>query len=251
MPKPMSAQQYIEQLKAYMAKIQSTDSKVRPNQNADRRIGTVDANFDAYNFFGGTVPVLFDGEDTVRNIQTGTHVFANDRVGVTRYGNTWAVTDNFTTPKVTVGKRKIGDTSRTANATPTADPDLVLTIPTGTWFVQFDVLYTASSTGKMYTTWLTPSDATSFINLKQCQGPGSTATGIRDTGGGSRWGSHNYTTPIVYNGIDASSYMSFREWGIIQTEVGGTMALAWSRSVTDSVATTVRNSSTVQATRLK
>ncbi len=251
MPKPMSAQQYIEQLKSYMAKIQTTDANVRPNQNPDRRIGTVSASFDAQNFFGGTVPVTFDGEDTPRNIMTGTHVFASDRVGVSRYGNSWAITDNFTTPKLTIGKRKVGDTARTANATPTADPDLSLNLPIGTWYVVIEVLYTASPTGKLYTSWITPSDSASLINLKQAIGPGKTATSIRGDGGTTRWGSHNYATGIEYNGVDGSQYVNAREWGIVQTEIGGTMALSWSRSVNDTVATTVRNSSTIQVTRLK
>lgn len=221
----------------------------RPNypQNPYTRLGAVQS-YDSQGYAYGTVPVILDGEDTAIQAQLGVAAFTADRVALTKIGNAWTITSNFSTPKPTFGKAKANPTTRTANATPTNDPELTTYLPRGTWFVQFEIIYAASTVGKLYTAWTTPADT--LINLRQCQGPGNAATTIRSSGGGSRWSSHNLPTMVDYNGDNGGGYLTCREWSTITTTTGGTLAFSWSRGLNDTVATTVHASSTMLCTRI-
>lgn len=245
MPKPMSAQQYIEQLKAYMAKIQSTDTKVRPNQNADRRIGTVDAAFSAERFTGGTVPVLFDGEDTVRNIQTGTKVFANDRVGITRYGNTWAISDNFTTVSE-IRIMKVNATTRISNTTLANDPDLYVDLPAGKYYLEFCAIFTSPATADVKTAWSVPGDA---VGTRQATGPGSSSTDASDNST-SRWGGHDFPTTLAYGARSSYNFFYLREWSSINVPTGGRVSFQWAQNTSTATNTICNYGSAVLASRI-
>jgi hypothetical protein len=241
----MTAQQYIEQLKAYMAKIQSTDTKVRPNQNADRRIGTVDAAFSSERFTGGTVPVLFDGEDTIRNIQTGTKVYANDRVGITRYGNTWAITDNFTSASE-IRIMKVNTTTRISTTTFANDPDLYVDLLPGKHFVEFHVIFSSATAADVKTAWNVPADA---LGTRQVNGPGS-ATADAGDNATARWGGHAYDTSVSYGARNASSYFFVREWAAINVPTGGRVTFQWAQQVSTASDTAVRYGSAVIVNRI-
>lgn len=217
----------------------------KPNysQNPNLRLGVVSSSYSATD---AIVSVTFDGEDTGVNLIAAVPVFANDRVIVTRAGNTWVITGNITTPKSIIGKTKPAATSR-ATQTLAADPDLSITLNPGSWIVECDLVYTASVVGQIQTSWTFPADTISGV--RQTMGPGSTATNIRGTGGTTRWGSHNPPTAIQYAG-DAAGYVDFREWAWISTAAGGTVTLNWARGTTDSTATVLQASSTMKATRL-
>jgi hypothetical protein len=218
-------------------------------QNPDRRIGTVLSTYNPAGVGSGLVPVIFDGEDTAVNIQAGTHAFANDRVGINRRGASWAIEANYTTPRLVISRMKTSATSRSTQ-TLSADPDISLTLPTGTWLVEIDFVWSAGNTGKLATTWTVPADTASSV--RQAMGPGQSSVSgdNRNAGSTSRWGSHFWATSIAFAGSGDTSYMTHREWGSVSTVTGGTVTLNWARLASDTPATTLYEGTTIRATRI-
>jgi hypothetical protein len=135
--------------------------------------------------------------------------------------------------------RKPADTTRTSNATASADPDLLLTnVPASTYYrLQAMIAYSADTAADMRAGLYGPSGAT---YKGQYQGAPLTVTGSPSTlsldatvlGSGFGFGGIGSGTDI-YAMFDGTYYSG----------VGGTMGFTWAQYVSNAIGTTVRTDS--------
>lgn len=141
---------------------------------------------------------------------------------------------------------KTADTNRANTATPANDGTLNFTMPANsTYLIRIIGFAGGVTAADIRTRWAVPGDAT---GLKFCQGPDSLSTNRDQTT--MRVGVHNFSTDVLYGLSSNTLYSGFMEQGTVTTVTGGTFALMWSQASSNATASTLAQSSTLEAFRL-
>ena len=146
---------------------------------------------------------------------------------------------------------KAGDTSRNTTTTHTADPDLSVTLPPGTWRVEFDGTLTsaANAAGDFSYRWAYPSDATmseGVHGVVDTLASGQVATDMNVAGS-----SADATSPSAAKNIGASTSVTyFLAVAIVTIVTTGAVVIEWAQASSNANNTTLKAGSTLTATRL-
>ncbi len=150
--------------------------------------------------------------------------------------------------------------SVTSSTTLQDDTDLQFTIVANRRY-EFDFSLNLSGTdtagqGDARTQWSVPGSSS---GLKWCMGPATAGANAGSTTGAStgwvgrddtnaRVSCHGHTTSISYH--LESNGSAVREWGWIESTVGGLVKLQWSQQITSTTATTMGATSYLKVTRI-
>ena len=141
---------------------------------------------------------------------------------------------------------KQSDTARTSTTTLAADPELVLPVVPGEWYVEMELAVSANTSGDFKTDWTSPSGT---VGNRRCCGPGSgSADGGDDTL--SRWGVHGHGTAVAYGARSGTFQFFVREAAEVTITTAGNITLRWAQNTSNANATTVFNRSLIRAWRI-
>lgn len=220
------------------------DPKVR---RADVQSGTVTA----VNATAGTVDV---GSIRARRLESYQMPTVGDQVLLVQSGSgSWWAAGRTASSAVPLGlprfAYKASPTDRASTITLTDDPDLTMQLPPNSVnVVEFNLFVGGVTSGLMVTQWTTPADAT---GLKGVQGPGSAATDTSADNISGRFGSHGFGTTVTYGRRGQNTNLLYAvETGVITTTTGGTCAIAWAQSLSNTTAIRMGTSSWMRVTRL-
>jgi hypothetical protein len=145
--------------------------------------------------------------------------------------------------------RKTGDTPRATTVTSAADPDLLVSLAAGNYWVHGLILYTADAAVDMRTGLYGPSGAAFFGTFRGA--PSSVSAdpttilvgppGINTAPAGAGF---------VIGGLGTGTFLTIDIQGLLTLSTGGTVGFAWAQSASSSTATTVRAGSTLIFSRL-
>jgi hypothetical protein len=147
--------------------------------------------------------------------------------------------------------------SVTSSTTMQDDNDLQFTIVANQRYeFDFNLNVSGSSSGDIRTQWAVPASSS---GLKWCQGPANAGDTAGSTTGAStgwvarddtnmRTSCHGHTTSLSYHLETNGS--AVREWGWIESTVGGLVKLQWAQQVSNATATTMGATSYLRVTRI-
>lgn len=143
-------------------------------------------------------------------------------------------------------RAKASDETVTSSTTVQGDNELTMSLAgSSTYFVEFNLMFSALAAGDIKTQWAVPSGAS---GTRTCIGPGSTAT-VRDNISG-RFGSHSFSTDVAYGCESASLFSGAYEYAVVTTTTAGTLTLNWAQASSSATASTMRAGSTMRVTKL-
>jgi len=127
---------------------------------------------------------------------------------------------------------KASTTTRASTTAFADDPELTCTLSANAvYWVEMHLKQAAITAAPFKTAWTVPSGASGNRNTL---GPASDATDTNGDLNNSRFGAHNFTTPIVYgnrNNAAATDYVI--ETALVITTNAGTLALQWAQNVSN------------------
>lgn len=161
-------------------------------------------------------------------------------------GATQAAAGNHTHPTAGVTAQyayKTTDTGRSALATLTSDPHLAVTLDTGVWMVDIDLVASGTDTGDIRVGWIFSGSAA--VRQTWALGPALATTNPANTGANlqTTQGSSSGWAFGVYLSNDSAA----RIRTVLAVSSAGTFTVQWSQNVSDSGTTYVRAGSHVVA----
>ncbi|MGW3330296.1 hypothetical protein ACWDF9_07075 [Streptomyces rubiginosohelvolus] len=159
--------------------------------------------------------------------------YRDDGSGLQRYdGSAWGYVQPLGLGRVLWG-RKTANTSRSNTATVAADPHMSLSVVPGTYAIDALVIYSGDASNELRLGWTAPAGTTGSW---WPDAPDPSAGGFAAL---PRWGAVTDigTTTQSVGAIGTSNTLACRVTGTATVTTGGTLALAWSQSVSGGTAT--------------
>lgn len=150
---------------------------------------------------------------------------------------------------VAVWCRKTADTARTSTVTAAADPDLVVTLTAGNYWLQGLIVYTADAAVDMKTGIYGPTGSNFYGTFRGANSGVSanpTTILIDPPGINTTISAANY----VIGGLGAGANLTIDIQGLITLTTGGTVGFAWAQNASSATATTVRTGSALVFSKL-
>ena len=144
-------------------------------------------------------------------------------------------------------------TTRASTTTLSDDPDMKVWLEANSkYFIEMFVTCAALAAADITTAWSIPTGTASFNRRVIGPGTGSTANTNADNLS-IKMGTHNWNTPVTYNGARDSNTLQFQlqEIGVITVGPNaGYLALQWAQGTSNATGTIVYDNSFCRATKL-